>query len=507
VIRSLVERLTQRSSYLRGEPRLQNDSSSSSSLTSRQHPIAEFNRSEIKLGTLLGQGSFSNVYEVIGIQLEHQFDILDKEPRVDNEGSSTYISHFDMLSPIQRQRIRLASQMEGAGHGKFMYAMKCLKPELLEADNPKTFLDAATDLVVEAKYLSKLDHNNILKLRGLAKGWEGAFEDGHYDSFFILVDRLEENLHERIKRWKQGELLNENTLECKLSIALQVASAMAYLADRNLLFRDLKPQNIGLIRSSSRDTLLTVKLFDFGFCRELPTLDQPQDVVTEAEILKTPTMKAREATFLMSGKGTRRYMAPEVLRFNCYNLKCDVYSFAMNLYELLTLQKPFYQYSREQHSLFVVEGGDRPPLDASSYVTTLWSGASSYGLSLSLSSIGSTASFKGGDESIDFEQCMTNPLRDLLRQAWHQDLSQRPSMEQVNQQLQAIKASLDDDDDIRDIPETTEGCLSSILGVQQSCLGGEIRDALVELASDIRDLPFSACFGRDIYPHSSIFHP
>mmetsp|Transcript_16886 Transcript_16886/g.35450 ORF Transcript_16886/g.35450 Transcript_16886/m.35450 type:complete len:160 (+) Transcript_16886:908-1387(+) len=66
----------------------------------------------------------------------------------------------------------------------------------------------------------------------------------------------------------------------------------------------------------------------------------------------------------MSGAGTPRYMSPEVLAMKPYNLKADVYSFAIVLWEIMSLEKSFCDYDRI--SLFtdaVVFKNERPKID------------------------------------------------------------------------------------------------------------------------------------------------
>jgi serine/threonine protein kinase len=320
VIRRLVDQLTRRSPYLADEgDRADKDM------------IPLLSREEIRAGQFLGQGNFSNVFEVVGFQLKHQLITsggrCKRIPQDPEEEKMVELR--DPLIQMERQRRSLASDPQPS-----RYALKCLKPELLEKSTPKVFLEAATDLVMEAKFLSKLNHPNILKLQGLAAGWESAFANGQYDSFFILVDRLEDTLTERIKRWRKGEYPEENTLENKVHVALQVASALSYLHDRNLVFRDLKPQNIGLKRLENGS--VSVQLFDFGFCRELPMIYQSRDDIEAIDNTDATTLPSGETVFLMSGKGTRRYMAVEVLMTNRFNLKADgKYSWSLCFFLLL----------------------------------------------------------------------------------------------------------------------------------------------------------------------------
>ncbi|KAK7204730.1 kinase-like domain-containing protein [Myxozyma melibiosi] len=110
----------------------------------------------------------------------------------------------------------------------------------------------------------------------------------------------------------------------------QMASAIAFMRERNLVHRDLKPQNILLcppprteqeaIEKNHAGTwgLPVLKLADFGFARILPNTSLAETLC-----------------------GSPLYMAPEILRYEKYDAKADLWSIGAILYELCMGKAPF----------------------------------------------------------------------------------------------------------------------------------------------------------------------
>ena len=125
---------------------------------------------------------------------------------------------------------------------------------------------------------------------------------GRADGFFLVFDRLEGTLFQRLSQWRRrardDELLHAihkrkkypETMKLfiqRIKIARDVADAFSYLHDTcNVFHLDLKPGNVGF----SADGCL--KIFDFGLAVEVqPETDSPDE------------------TFDLNGKkGTSRYM-------------------------------------------------------------------------------------------------------------------------------------------------------------------------------------------------------
>jgi serine/threonine protein kinase/tetratricopeptide (TPR) repeat protein len=166
----------------------------------------------------------------------------------------------------------------------------------------------------EAKLLASLNHPNIAQVYGLETSGDTR----------ALVMELADGptLAERIAA---GELPVD---EC-LSIARQVAEALAEAHDRGIVHRDLKPQNIKLTRGGK------VKVLDFGLAR--------RHVAAGSQIEDSTTMTgATQAGVVL---GTVGYMAPEQVRGEVADTRADIFSFGCVLHEMASGERAFARAS------------------------------------------------------------------------------------------------------------------------------------------------------------------
>ncbi|XP_062124877.1 mitogen-activated protein kinase kinase kinase 20-like isoform X1 [Drosophila sulfurigaster albostrigata] len=190
----------------------------------------------------------------------------------------------------------------------------------------KKFRPFIKDLTIEKEFglLSLANHDNIVRFLGITK-------DG--DNRTVMVMEYAEcgSLYNMLHN---NGISLAYTRRNGIGWMLQCAKGVEYLHkfSPKILHRDLKPQNLLLFNDCR-----TLKICDFGTAKEL-------------------------ATKMSNGVGTARYMAPEVSIENSYTEKCDVYSFGITFWEVMSKKKPFYHLGEtvDFHIQKKAIEGDRP---------------------------------------------------------------------------------------------------------------------------------------------------
>jgi eukaryotic-like serine/threonine-protein kinase len=203
-------------------------------------------------------------------------------------------------------------------------AIKFLPPESMADEQ------ARSRLLQEAKAAAKLDHPNICSI------YEVGEEDGRS---FIAMQYVEgETLAARIER-KPLELRDA------LHVAVQVADALADAHARGIIHRDIKPQNIMITPRGQ------VKVMDFGVAK---VISQRSELESGAD---TQILMTEPGLIL----GTIPYMSPEQVRGESLDVRTDIFSFGVVLYEIVSGHQPFVSESTAT-TITAILMRDPPPL-------------------------------------------------------------------------------------------------------------------------------------------------
>lgn len=185
----------------------------------------------------------------------------------------------------------------------------------------------------EINCMAKLDHPAVIKFSGYSK------KDFHEEPKPVIVMEYAErrSLNDVIEN-EIKSLAGDWDLTKKLKCIFGIASGMHYLNSNKIVHRDLKTTNI-LITAE-----YLPKISDFGLSKEIHSQE---------------SMSYESAAGF---KGTHAFSAPEIFQNLDYSEKSDVYSFALIVYHMMTLQPPFARLKNEQIRDEVLKN-HRPSLD------------------------------------------------------------------------------------------------------------------------------------------------
>lgn len=239
------------------------------------------------------------------------YDSTSKHECVDTNGAK---SGSGMIQPhtgmIIEKKYELREKLGEGGMGSVFraqrlliedfVAIKFVRPEVLE--NP----DVRQRFYQEAQVAARIKHPNVVTIHDLGETSDGLV--------YLVMEFLE--------GMSLGQLIKKNgpmPLNQTLSIGAQICEALASMLESNVIHRDLKPDNIMLVKDSQNVEM--VKVVDFGVAK-----------IVESNARLT-RYKARI--------GSPVYCSPEQFLGKPVDHRTDLYGLGVILYECLTGQVPF----------------------------------------------------------------------------------------------------------------------------------------------------------------------
>jgi serine/threonine-protein kinase len=187
--------------------------------------------------------------------------------------------------------------------------------------------------VQEAKAVSALNHPNILTIHEIG-------EDAGTN--FIATEFIDgETLRQCLRR-------EPMKLGVMLDLTIQIAAALSAAHAAGIVHRDLKPENIMLRHDG------IVKVLDFGLAKL--TFTEPSNADTQAP---TKTFFKTDPGTVV---GTAIYMSPEQARGLEVDMRTDIFSLGVVLYEMVTGCLPFAQSTSNEVLASLLSDKEPQPL-------------------------------------------------------------------------------------------------------------------------------------------------
>jgi len=185
----------------------------------------------------------------------------------------------------------------------------------------REFVDSDPDIKIrferEARAVAGLRHPNIVQV------FDFDVTDGQPFLIMEYVPGASLGVYLRALH-KRGEKLPFNTISRILNA---LASAIDYAHKHNLIHRDIKPANV-LLRSASGPIDI-----------DKPLPEDVEPILTDFGLVRLLDSSIQTSTGTVSG--TPAYMSPEQARGEKVDLKTDIYSLGVMLYEMLAGMVPF----------------------------------------------------------------------------------------------------------------------------------------------------------------------
>ena len=235
--------------------------------------------------------------------------------------------HYELVKGEDGKPVELGRGAMGVTYKAFDINLRC--PVTLKVITERYLGDESARLrfLREARAAASVRHPNVASVFHLGATGQNYF----YTMEFVQG----ETLQKLIKR--SGRL----EVKLALEVTTQVAAGLSAVHEQNLVHRDIKPSNIMV--KLKEGGAVTAKIIDLGLAK--PATDAPAD----------PAI-----SFPGAFAGTPEFASPEQFAGVGVDIRSDLYSLGVTLWEMLTGKTPFRGTPSEvmhqhQHALLPVE--------------------------------------------------------------------------------------------------------------------------------------------------------
>ncbi|KAL6940516.1 hypothetical protein ACO0QE_004420 [Hanseniaspora vineae] len=276
------------------------------------------------LGKEIGKGSFAKVYKGYDSYYTEDTNTFNDDNSHNNNHNNSESRHSGSRNNPRKRKYN---------------SNVAIKSVAKSALKNKKLLD---NLEIEIAILKKINNSHIVKLIDCERTSTNFFLIMEYcslgDLSFLIKkkDQLKKNhplIHKIFEKYPTNDYGGLHQV-LVYNYIQQLSAALKFLRSKNLVHRDIKPQNLLLDAPLSNYStsyefhevlhyvgishLPILKIADFGFARFLPSTSMAETLC-----------------------GSPLYMAPEILSYQKYNAKADLWSVGGVLYEMCCGKPPF----------------------------------------------------------------------------------------------------------------------------------------------------------------------